>query len=153
MVVVHHLSECPRNKNDKIPAYAKDYKKEYLFIRGINKIVKSLINLECEEGKKFNSRLADRIKSFIERFEQRQQKGKLEDITEITFKETDIENLTELLFEMENYEVDEEDEEKFFEFYIAFEGFYDKIKCEDNIIDKDKYEVYTDFEEFCKDIM
>ena len=128
-------------------------KKEYLFIRGINKIVKSLINLEYEEGKKFNSRLADRIKSFIERFEQRQQKGKLEDITEITFKETDIENLTELLFEMENYEVDEEDEEKFFEFYIAFEGFYDKIKCEDNIIDKDKYEVYTDFEEFCKDIM
>ena len=45
MVFAGHFSNHPNLiKNNKIPEYAKNYRKEYLFIRGINKEFKYLLN-------------------------------------------------------------------------------------------------------------
>ena len=42
MVIVNHLSNShlPIKSTNKIPPYATDFKKEYLYIRGINKELK-----------------------------------------------------------------------------------------------------------------
>ena len=59
---------CIKSTN-KIPEYAREYKKEYLFIRGINKEFKYFIdNLDDLNNGLFESHRADRIKYFMKRF-------------------------------------------------------------------------------------
>ena len=38
------IGKMTENENNKIPPYARDYKKEYLYIRGLNKEFKYFIN-------------------------------------------------------------------------------------------------------------
>ena len=54
---------------NKIPEYAREYKKEYLFIIGINKEFKYFIdNLDDLNNGLFESHRADRIKYLMTRF-------------------------------------------------------------------------------------
>ena len=78
----------------KIPPYARDYKKEYLYIRGLNKEFKYFINKldKLNEGL-FESNIADRIKYFMKRFLRAQEKGKLKDFSEFVIYEDDVDNL------------------------------------------------------------
>ena len=78
----------------KIPEYAREYKKEYLFIRGINKEFKYFIDkLDDLNNGLFVSHRADRIKYFMKRFLRGQEKGKLKDISNMVFREDDVHNL------------------------------------------------------------
>ena len=80
--------------NNKIPEYAREYKKEYLFIRGINKEFKYFIDkLDDLNNGLFESHRADRIKNFMKRFLRAQEKGKLKDISNMVFREDDVDNL------------------------------------------------------------
>ena len=58
---------CVRNSN-KIPEYAREFKNEYLFIRGINKEMESFVEKYLTETTElFVSSYNDRIKSFIKK--------------------------------------------------------------------------------------
>ena len=79
------------NANNKIPLYARDYKREYQFIRGINKEFKYFINkLDNLNNGLFESNISNRIKYFIKRFLRGQEKGKLKDISEFEIYEDDV---------------------------------------------------------------
>ena len=70
-----------------IPEYAKDFKKEWLVIRGINKECGEFIERTnyISEGK-FNSPQANRIKYFIKNFLKAQERGRLKDISSFYFE-------------------------------------------------------------------
>ena len=54
---------------NKIPEYAREYKREYLYIRGLNKEFKYFINkLDNLNNGLFESYIADRIKYFMKDF-------------------------------------------------------------------------------------
>ena len=59
---------CIRNSN-KIPEYAREFKNEYLFIRGINKEMDNfVVNYLSDCSELFVSSYSDKIKFFIKRF-------------------------------------------------------------------------------------
>ena len=83
-------SEIGFKSNNKIPSYATNYKKEYLYIRGLNKEFKYLINkLDYLNNGLFINKSAERIKSLIKKFLKAQEKGKLKDISEFMLPKYD----------------------------------------------------------------
>ena len=82
MVILAHSSNFQNciKKTNKIPEYARDFKKEYLLIRGINKEFKYFVDNinEATRGLFENHRVV-RIKYFIKRFLKGQERGKLQD--------------------------------------------------------------------------
>ena len=96
MVFATHLSDFKDfiKSNSKIPPYARDFKKEYLFIRGINKEFKYFIDkLDDLNNGLFESHRADRIKYNMKRFLRGQEKGKLKDISNFMLPRYDVDNL------------------------------------------------------------
>ena len=130
----------------KIPPYAKNYKKEYLFIRGINKEFKYFINkLDDLNNGLFESPIANRIKYFMKRFLKAQERGKLKDISEFEIEENDVDNLIKIKKNFNNFNqyinfckdcYDEEDwpfinpYPGFKNIYNDFELFFSKLKIE-----------------------
>ena len=89
-----NYQNCIKSTNNKIPEYAREYKREYQFIRGINKEFKYLINkLDNLNNGLFESYIADRIKYFMKRFLRAQEKGKLKDISNLMLQRDDVDNL------------------------------------------------------------
>ena len=90
------LSKC------KIPDYARDYRNEYLYIRGIHKecgdFVKNLNDKEL-----FKSPKADRVMRFINRFVKSQRLGYLSDTIEIYFKDNDVSSIESLELQLDDY--------------------------------------------------
>ena len=77
-----------------IPEFAKEYKREYQFIRGINKDFKYLINkLDNLNNGLFESNTSNRIKYNMKRFLRGQEKGKLKDISGLVLQREDLDNL------------------------------------------------------------
>ena len=75
----------------KIPEYAKDFKKEWLFIRGINKEFKYFVdNINDATRGLFQNHRVDRIKYFMKRFLIGQEKGKLKYISDKEILEKDV---------------------------------------------------------------
>ena len=101
MGFVDHVSvfKNSSNSNNKIPEYAKDFKKEWLYITGINRkcgefIEKLYRTTSCEEV--FSSL---RAKALIKHFKdvlEYQKMGKLQNISELKFKFSAVENIIEL---------------------------------------------------------
>ena len=134
-------------KTNKIPEYARDYKKEYLFIRGINKEFKYFVDNinEATRGLFENHRVA-RIKYFIKRFLKGQERGKLQDISSFVLRNYDISFIEDLyliiIYEIDFEEVDKSDYRDFYELFCKF---YEKIKIVYYDDDDDEY-VYSDSE-------
>ena len=93
-----HTSEInnTNNYNNKIPEYARDYKKEWLFIRGINKtagrIITKLENITDYE-KVFSS---PGVKALVRDFRvvlAFERMGKLKKIKELKFKLSDVDKI------------------------------------------------------------
>ena len=97
MVFATHLSDFKDfiKSNNKIPPYARDFKKEYLFIRGINKEFKYFIeNMDkISTYEFFHNTNVDRITKLIKIFLRGQEKGKIKDISGLYFREYDILNI------------------------------------------------------------
>ena len=75
----------------KIPEYARDFEKEWLFIRGINKEFKYFVdNINDATSGLFQNHRVDRIKKFIKRFDLAQKKGKLNYISDKEILEKDV---------------------------------------------------------------
>ena len=124
---------------NKIPEYAREFKNEYLFIRGINKEMESFVEKYLTETTElFVSSYNDRIKSFIKKFMKAQELGYLNDTSCFKFKECDVENIV-FLFERMHFDFEEDEEfdeghpddyPGYRDFYELFCKFYDKIKCD-----------------------
>ena len=93
MGILGTLSNCQNciKSTNKIPPFATNYKKEYLFIRGLNKEFKYFYNHldEINDGL-FKSKRSDRLCYLIKRFLRGQEKGKLKDISEFEIYEDDV---------------------------------------------------------------
>ena len=134
-------------KTNKIPEYARDYKKEYLFIRGINKMCLNFISkYETDSRKRFVSEYYDSIKYFIKRFLKGQERGKLKDISSFVLRNYDISFIEDLyliiIYEIDFEEVDKSDYRDFYELFCKF---YEKIKIVYYDDDDDEC-VYSDSE-------
>ena len=136
-----HNSNSTLSKS-KIPDYAKNYKNEYLFIRGIDKTCDGLeMKLYDEDEEIFKSTKVDKIKRLIHKFEKAQKLGYLKNISDKDIYESDVFNsisLYESLIDMGDYyynydtEYDQEIFEKLIDGYIDFirsiELFHSKFK-------------------------
>ena len=134
---------------NKIPEYAKEYKRENQFIRGINKEFKYLINkLDNLNNGLFESKLTDRIKFNMKRFLRGQEKGKLKDISDFILPYDEVKCLIYINVKFRGYKSrwnDFFDNKKhypgFIELYDIFILFFDQIKYEE----EDEYEYDFDF--------
>ena len=151
MGIVEHLSVSQNfiKSTNKIPEYARDYKKEYLFIIGINKEFKYFVdNINDATRGLFENHKVDRIKYFIKRFLRGQEKGKLRDISNVEINYNDVNNLIKIKNNFTNFNqyinfcksCYDDDDEPFIDPYPGFKNIYDdfelfcskfKIKYED----------------------
>ena len=89
-----NYQNCIKSTNNKIPEYATNYKKEYLYIRGLNKEFKYFINkLDDLNNGLFESNISNRIKYNMKRFLRGQEKGKIKDISDLVLQRDDFKNL------------------------------------------------------------
>ena len=89
-----NYQNCIKSTNNKIPEYAREYKKEYFFTRGLNKEFVYFINkLDKLNDGLFESPIANRIKYNMKRFLRGQEKGKLKDISNLVLPKYDVDNL------------------------------------------------------------
>ena len=126
-----------------IPNYAKNIKKEYIFIIDINK-KREILN-KIDEENVFNSPQAKKLIIYFNKFLIFQEIGHFKDISNYCFENEDVNfivylerkleenmdlffNPDSLKFEEEKYENDETGFKLFFE---SFEKFKDKIKEKD----------------------
>ena len=129
-----------------IPDYAKDFKKEFIFLIDINKKCEKFLN-KIDEENVFNSPQAKKLIIYFNKFLIFQELGHFKDISNYCFENEDVNfivylerkleenmdlffNPVSLKFEEEKYENDETGFKLFFE---SFEKFKDKIKIEENI--------------------
>ena len=116
---------------NKIPEYAREYKREYQFIRGINKEFRYLSyfmeNIEYEEID-FKDYKLDKIMKMI-RFLRAQEKGKFKDISNLEFDYFDINNIYEIKKDIYYY-------------YSIIQEVYDWSKGKDDESLVSRYEIY-----------
>ena len=148
MVILTHSSNFQNyiKKTNKIPEYAREYKKEYLLIIGINKEFKYFVeNIDDATRGLFENHKVVRIKYFIKRFLKGQERGKLQDISSFVLWNYDISFIEDLyliiIYEIDFEEVDKSDYRDFYELFCKF---YEKIKIV--YYDDDDEYVYSDSE-------
>ena len=84
-------------KTNKIPEYARDFKNEYLFIRGINKEFKYFFdNINEATRGLFEIHRVDKIKKFIKKFLLAQKLGYLNDVSNFEIKSSDVDYLIKI---------------------------------------------------------
>ena len=100
-----------QNFSAKIPEYVKEYKREYQYIRGINKAISFMSDIMEEDifdiYKKTDSHIFsnkfDSLIKFIKRFLRATENGKLKDISNFEFDYYDIDNIYEVKFSIYYY--------------------------------------------------
>ena len=132
-------------KTNKIPDYARGYRNEYLFIRGIDKECEKFIKILDQEGEIFNKPQAKKVMYYFNKFLKAQELEYLNDISELYFKESDVrfiesielqlDDYMDLFYDPYSYEFDQEKYENDYsglkEFFESFSKFNDKIKKEE----------------------
>ena len=162
--IVHRVPELNtfvNLSNNIIPEYAREYKKEYLYIRGLNKEFKYFYNhLDEINNGLFKSKRSDRLCYLIKRFLRGQEKGKLKDISDFVIYEDDVDYLIKIKREFHCYKIrydalkessdddDNDDEDSdaddvddpypgFENIYYYFELFFSKLNIEYEDSDSD----------------
>ena len=101
--VIPTNSESTKRK-DKIPEYAKDFRNEWLYIRGINKKCGEFISrIDFSRRDIFNSHPANNLKCYIKKFLKAQERGRLKDISCFYFEYFDASNIECLLEQLDYY--------------------------------------------------
>ena len=124
------------SSNNKIPEYAKEYKREYQFIRGLNKEFKNLKLRDYDECG------VDKVMHLLKKFLRKQEKGIFKNINELCFWKNDILDIIEFNYKVaSNYYFQEYNLD--FEFIMIFDKFYDKVNfkffdCDGNIFMKER---------------
>ena len=146
-----NLQNCIKRTN-KIPEYARDFKKEWLTIRGLNKECGNFIGRLHSGRDLFNSPPANRLKKNIREILKAEELGKIKEISSLIFKYYDVNNIEcleeqldyycDLYYDPDSLEFDQEyydlsidrDHTGFKEFLKLINLINDKIKKEEPII-------------------
>ena len=99
MVILAQTSNSQNciKKTNKIPEYAREFKNEYLFIRGINKEFKYFVdNINEAYRGLFENHRVDKIKKFIKKFLLAQKLGYLNDVSNFEIKGSDVDYLIKI---------------------------------------------------------
>ena len=123
------IGKMMENTNNKIPEYAREYKREYQFIIGLNKEFKNLKDFIYNKDINFKSHKLDRIMNFIKRFLRAQEKGRLKDISNFEFDYFHIENIYEIKRDINYY-------------YSIISIYYDWSRGKDDEGLVSRYEIY-----------
>ena len=98
-------------KKSKIPIYASDFKREYQYIRGINRAIafmsdimeKEVLDTYVKIDGDIISNKFDTLMKFIKRFLRATENGKFKDISNFEFGYVDIDNIYEVKFSIDYY--------------------------------------------------
>ena len=90
-------------KTNKIPEYARDFEKEWLFIRGIDKTCGNFIQRLDFGGDWFISSQANDLKFYIKKFLKAQELGYLKDVSGFYLKYYDVNNIDCSEEQLDNY--------------------------------------------------
>ena len=86
-------------KKSKIPIYASNFKREYLFIRGLNKYFECFKKIMCSfDNDLFKSNTSNTIKKYMKRFLRSQEKGKFNNINKLIIPSYDIDNIRGIIY-------------------------------------------------------
>ena len=142
-------------KTNKTPDYLKNYRNEYLFIRGIDKTCGEFVKKLGEE-EIYKSPQGNKLMSYMNRYLKAQQLGYLGDTSEICIKYKDVISIESLELQLDDYgdlycdeysyEFDEEkydnnienDYPGFKKFFECFSRFNEKLNV-DYISESDSY--------------
>ena len=158
-MVVLEQKNCVRSVNSKIPEYARDFKNEYLFIRGINKEFKYFVeNINEATRGLFENHRVDKIKKFIKKFLLAQKLGYLNDVSNFEIESSDVDNLIKIKKNFHDFKqyinfcksCFDDDDEPFIDPYPGFKNIYDdyELFCSKFKI---KYEDGGSFWDYCTD--
>ena len=128
--------------NSKISDYAREYRNEYLFVRGFNKVCENFVEILGRE-EIFKSHQADRLMRYFNRFLKAQQLDYLSDTSEINFKYEDVKSIESLELQLNDYmnlyydpDRCKFDEEKYNNVENDFPGFKRFFECFSRFNDK-----------------
>ena len=153
-------SSNPKNcikSTNKIPEYARDFKNEWLFLRGINKEIKYFVdNIDEARYGLFENTRVDTIKNFIKKFLLSQERGKLKNTSNFEISNFDVENLIKIKINFCNFNqyiifcecCFNEDDTPFIEPYPGFKNIYDDFELFFSKF-KIKYEKGKSFYDYC----
>ena len=130
---ISNPQNCVKPTN-KIPDYAQNYAKEYIFIRGINKEL-YLVILKYNDNTSFTSKSMIRTKKLIKRFLKAHRRGNFKDLSSFEIEYNDIRNIDELINILE-YDLDDLDLNGK-DFYKVLVEFYEKLNFREYLEDKD----------------
>ena len=124
-------------KTNQIPDYAREYRNDYLFIRGIDTCFKFFWDNTCKADKGiFQNNRVEIIKKKINKLDQAQRLGYLNDISNMEIDEQDVfysSSLLEELNDFTDYHVDDDweiDQERFDRFVDRdFPGYKNLVEC------------------------
>ena len=132
----------------KVPEYASQFRKEWLYITGINRKIEKFLKTKREEDMlDYGSSYVTSIKKHIDNFLKFQEKGKLQkDLYKLLFKREDYEKIEMLMDEMDDSEIyfcfGKEGDYKFFELYDYLEKIlYQLLDPPDKEEEKIKFEI------------
>ena len=102
---INELFSRLSGKKCKIPIYASDFKREYLFVRGLNTYFKCFTKkLDCLNHGLFESNISNTIKKYMKRFLRAQEKGKFNHINNLIIPSYDIDIIRDIIFINEQFE-------------------------------------------------
>ena len=87
---------------NKIPEYAREFKNEYLFIRGINKTCEKFVKKLDVDAKIFDTHQAYQLMLYFRRFVKAKELGYL-DNSEFKFEQSDINFIDSLELQLDDY--------------------------------------------------
>ena len=89
-----NYQNCIKSTNNKIPEYAKEYKREYQFIKGLNLEFKYFTKkLEDLNNGLFESKLAKEIKYYMKRFINKQKENKFKNLSNLILSDNFLNNI------------------------------------------------------------
>ena len=91
------------SSGNKIAEYAREFKNEYLFIRGINKTCERFVNRLDLDAKIFDTPQAYQLMLYFRRFLKAKELGYLEDNSEFKFNEKDVRYIDSLELQLDDY--------------------------------------------------
>ena len=122
--------------SNKIPEYAREYKKEYLYLKGIQKELKDLGEITLNYIDSFVTKYLKRRIKIINRFMFEQERGRLKNISSFKLKKCDFREFYLLdkreLFEVFSIQYKENLNIIYIEFLYTFYKFYDKLNFDND---------------------
>ena len=154
MGLLEHTSNYQNfiKNNNIIPDYAREYKNEYLFIKGIDKTCEKFVKKIDIDGKIFSSPQAYKIKKYFNKFLRYQEINYLKDISDLHLREKYVEFIDSLELQLDDYSdlfgniaryesdeenYDENDKIRYENFFECFKRFKDKLKV--NYLSEEDY--------------